>query len=85
MSPTFWSNIDSDPPQVNRYVARTLIRIDAVIWRLRGKNVAWYGGVLCENFGTHGVELRSHFPGDVHRIAAKIQNKYLWTRKVLSI
>jgi hypothetical protein len=85
--PPLWSNIDSG--YINPYICRTLIRIDEIIWRLRGKRVHWGGpnsGRLYETMGAgHGVELRSHFPGGWFIAAANLQNRQLWTRKVLSL
>jgi hypothetical protein len=74
-------------PMPNAYTCRTLIRIDALIWRLRGRRVFWSkGGTLCERMPKgHGVELRSHFPDSWFIAAANIQNRHIWTRRVLSI
>ena len=70
----------------NPYVARTLIRIDALIHRLRGRRVRWYDSVLCEQMPKgHGVELATHFPGWVHVAAARAQNRWVWTRRLLSL
>lgn len=85
--PPLWSNIETG--YINPYVCRTLLRIDEVIWRLRGKRVRWWGpnsGHLCEVMPAgHGVELGSHFPGWMFKAAAAAQNRWLWTRKVLSL
>lgn len=85
--PPLWSSIDTG--YVNRYVCRTLIRIDEVIYRLKGKRVAWDGpnsGTLIEVMPKgHGAELRSHFPGWMFVKAAEIQNRWIWTRRVLSL
>lgn len=78
-APRLWSN-------PNPYCARSLIRVDAIIHRLAGRRVRWYHGVLCEQMPKgHGVELLTHFPGWMHVAAAKIQNRWLWTRKLLSL
>jgi len=86
MSP-LWSNIDTG--YVNPYTARTLIRIDALIWRVRGKRVEWGGpnsGRLFERFASgSGVELRSHFPSWMFVAACNVQNRWLWTRRILSL
>jgi hypothetical protein len=82
----------NDLPHVteeNPYVARTLFRIDRIIWRLRGRETYWHNH-LCfairrDGKFSHGVAVRSHFPGWVHVLASRIQNRWLWTRKVLSI
>lgn len=84
VTPPLWSSIDTG--HVNPYIARTFIRIDALIWRLRGKKTCWLGGSLCERMPKgHGVELRSHFPASWHVWAANTQNRYLWTRRILSL
>lgn len=71
---------------VNPYTCRLLKRIDAEIARARGKTVGWSkDGTLCEIMPKgHGVELRSIFPGRLYSIAADVQNRWRWTRKVLS-
>lgn len=71
----------------NPYTCRLLIRIDAVLWRLRGRRVYWAtDGKLCERMPKgHGVELRSHFPAQAFIAAADIQNRHRWTRRILSI
>ncbi len=85
-SPPYWSTIDNG--YVNPYTCRLLRRVDAIIYRLKGKKVRWAGpssGHLCEDYGTHGVELRTHFPIKLYVVACDLQNKYVWTRKILSI
>lgn len=71
----------------NPYTCRLLIRIDSVIYRLRGREVFWAkDGVLCERMPKgHGVELRSHFPASWFIWAAAMQNRHLWTRRILSV
>lgn len=82
--PPLWSSIDTG--MVNPYTCRLLVRIDALIWRLRGKHVCWLGGTLCERMPKgHGVELRSHFPGSWFRWAARVQGRWIWTRRLLSL
>ena len=87
MSPPFWSTIDTG--YVNPYTCRLFKRIDAMLWRLRGKRVFWGGpnsGRLCERMPAgHGVELRSHFPASWYLAACNLQNRHLWTRRVLSL
>lgn len=69
----------------NPYTCRLLIRIDAAIWTLRGRRTEWRAGTLCERMPLgHGVELRTHFPGKLFALAADLQNRHFWTRKVLS-
>lgn len=84
IAPPLWSSIDTG--MVNPYTCRMLIRIDALLYRLRGRRVCWLGGMLCERMPAgHGVELRSHFPGSWFVAAAKIQNRHRWSRRVLSL
>jgi hypothetical protein len=87
MRPPLWSSIDSG--YVNPYTCRTLKRIDEVIYRAKGKRVRWGGpnsGRLYEEMPAgHGVELRSHFPDRWFVAAANIQNRWWWTRRVLSL
>lgn len=82
--PPFWSSIDTGT--VNPYTCRLLVRIDAILWRLRGRKVCWLGGTLCERMPAgHGVELRSHFPSSWFIWAAEVQNRHPWIRKALSL
>lgn len=82
--PPFWSSVDTG--MINPYTCRLLIRIDALLYRMRGRRVCWLGGMLCERMPPgHGVELRSHFPGAWHAWAAVVQNRRPWTRRVLSL
>lgn len=74
----------------NPYTCRLLRRIDAALWTLRGKRCSFSSstGHLCHrprglSFG--GWELTTHFPGWLYRMTAKIQNRWIWTRRVLSI
>lgn len=79
MTPEPWST-------PNPYVARSLIRLDAIVHRARGRRVWWSNGRLYEKMPAgHGVELRTHFPGWVHVLAAKIQNRWPRTRALLSL
>jgi hypothetical protein len=79
MTPAAWS-------LPNPYVARTLLRIDALIYRLEGRRLTWRGGMLCEQMPAgHGVELRTHFPDWAFHYAAKLQNRWFWTRRLLSL
>jgi len=71
---------------LNPYTCRLFIRCDALLYRLRGRRTCWLGGKLCERMPKgHGVELRSHFPDRWFWAAAAIQNRWWWTRKVLSL
>ena len=82
--PPFWSSVDTGC--INPYTCRLLVRIDALLYRLRGRRVCWLGGRLCERMlAGHGVELRSHFPNSWYIAAAKLQNALPWTRWVLSL
>jgi hypothetical protein len=87
MRPPLWSNIDTG--YINPYVCRTLIRLDELIHRLKGKRVRWGGpnsGRLFEVMPAgHGVELRSHFPARIHVAAADAQVRWPWTRMVFSL
>lgn len=84
MSPPLWSSIDTGA--VNPYVCRLLVRVDALLYRLRGRKVCWIDGTLCERMPAgHGVELRSHFPDSWLLAACRVQNRWRWTRKVLSL
>ena len=62
----------------NPYVARTLFRIDRVIYFLRGKRTYWHGHLCFPHFKdgkfSHGSAVRSHFPDWVHRFACKLYN-----------
>lgn len=84
VTPPLWSSIDTGT--VNPYTCRLLIRIDALIYWLRGRKICWLGGTLCERMPAgHGDELRTHFPGSWFRWAARVQNRWPWTRRVLSL
>lgn len=66
----------------NPYTCRLLIRIDKVLYEIRGKYPYWSScGHLCIDHG----QTKSHFPGWVFRYMATVQNRWLWTRRVLSI
>lgn len=74
----------------NPYTCRLLIRIDRWAYLLKGENVAWMEGRLCFLYlhfddGTfHGAECPTHFPGWMFIRAAQIQNRWMWTRRILS-
>jgi len=70
---------------VNPYTCRLLIRIDGLLLRLRGRQVEWRGGYLCVKNGAAWGEARSVFPDWMYLAAVRIQNRWLWTRKVLSL
>lgn len=70
---------------MNPYTCRLLIRIDWFLYLMKGKTVFWDDGVLCERMPPgHGVELSTHFPGKWFVVAAYLQNRYPWTRRILS-
>jgi hypothetical protein len=71
----------------NRYTCSTLICADQFIYKLRGKDVFWTDdGCLVER-NKNGVlgECRTHFPDSLFILACRIQNKWPWTRKLLSL
>ena len=71
----------------NPYTCRLLIRLDRIIhWFTSRRRTYWSSttGHLCFDYGTYGVEARTHFPGWLFMWACKIQNRYPWTRRVLS-
>jgi hypothetical protein len=72
----------------NPYTCRLLRRLDLVIYRLRGIDAEFSKTtghlVYCPPELRHSWELTSHFPDWMFRLATKIQNRWLWTRKVLS-
>lgn len=70
----------------NPYTCRLLIRADWLIYRLRGVRAIWWrDGSLCVRMPAgHGVELQTHFPGWMFHAACYLQNRWPWTRKVLS-
>ena len=71
-----------DMNEHNPYVARTFLRIDFVIYWLRGKKPYWSkNGYLCVGNG----EVKSNIPNRLHAIACDLQNHHLWMRKFLSI
>lgn len=71
----------------NPYTCRLLIRIDRVIWTLRGVRPFWgKSGHLVRQWPSGSMsELGTHFPGWMFFLAARIQNRWPWTRKVLSL
>lgn len=72
-------------PIPHYYTCTLLLRIDALLYELRGKPMYWSSdGALCERMPKgHGVEARSHFPGWMFRAACYVQNRWLWTRRLL--
>lgn len=74
----------------NPYVCRLLIRIDRIIYALKGRHTVWLGGRLCflygpdPKYGYHGVQCSTHFPGWMFHWACNIQNRFIWTRKILN-
>lgn len=76
------------PADANPYTCRLLIRADALLYKLRGRRVYWASdGRLCERMPAgHGVELRTHFRwAPLWTTAARVQNRWPWTRLVLSL
>lgn len=72
----------------NPYTCLLFRHIDYFLWWLRGQKVFWAknSGHLCKRYSKgHGGELKTHFPASWYRWACHIQNKYLWTRKILSL
>ena len=75
----------------HKYTCSLLKRADALLARLRGKEVYWHpvDGSLNEAIrredGTfsHGVELRGVFPDWAYRAACHAQNRWSWTRGFL--
>ncbi len=71
----------------NPYTCRLLIRIDRVIYWLTFRKTVWgNSGWLCR-VSPSGVKwaVTSHFPDWMYRAATRIQNKWFWTRRILSI
>jgi len=68
--------------KMNPYTCRLLIRLDERIYALKGVVTYWSeSGYLCIG----NAEARTHFPGILFIWAAKLQNRFIWTRKVLSL
>ncbi len=75
------NNKAEHPARHNPYTCRCLIRIDKILYQLRGKQPYWsLSGKLCINH----AQTNSHFPGWMFTLAAWIQNQWFWTRKILS-
>lgn len=69
----------------NPYTCRLLIRLDGVLYRLKGHRLEWRGGHLCQVYGSgSAVAISTHFPDWMFILACRIQNRWLWTRRVLS-
>ena len=85
----FWEHFEAIPIPVremrNPYTCRLLRRLDAWIYAAMGKTVKWSDGALCF-VGHNGVRWQapSLFPGWMYRAAAAIQNRWWWTRNILS-
>lgn len=71
----------------NPYTCRLFRRIEGLVWKLRGKNVVWSkDGHLCHRYPSGSMgELPAIFPGSWYAFAARIQNKYPVTRRILSL
>ena len=70
----------------NPYTCRLLRRVDWLLYQLDSQPVVWSkGGRLCRVSPT-GVrwEALGFFPGWMYGAAAWIQNRWFWTRKILS-
>lgn len=72
---------------MNPYTCRLLRRIDYFIYLFIMKKPFWStdSGHLCIKPKLAAFEAPTFFPGWMYRKAAEIQNKYFWTRKILSI
>ena len=71
---------------INPYVCRTLIRLDRAIYFVRGIRTEWSTGMLVRRYPSGSlVEARTHFPAWLHVAAARLQNRFPWTRHALSI
>lgn len=73
---------------MNPYTCRLLIRIDRLIYLLRGQWTFWdkKSGHLVKRWPSGSKsEVRTHFPGWMFWKAAEVQNRWPWTRKVLSL
>lgn len=82
----------------NPYTCRLLIRIDQIIYRIRGPYFTYWsggdepgdmktqGGHLCQRSVHYdgGWTVRSHFPGWMFVAACWLQNRWMWTRWILS-
>lgn len=70
----------------NPYVSKNIIRIDKLIYRLKGVDAQWSksGHLVKYHPKGHASELRTHFPDWVFMWAAKIQNKYPITRLIFN-
>lgn len=70
----------------NPYTCRLLMRIDGLLYRLRGNKVEWRGGHVCIAYPSgSAVAVSTHFPDWMFRAAAFLQNRWPWTRRVLSL
>jgi hypothetical protein len=71
----------------NYYTCSTLFCIDRWIYKLKGKDTFWTkDGALVEQHKSGSLsEVRTHFPDWMFLVACRIQNKWPWTRNLLSI
>ena len=69
----------------NPYTCRLFRRFDWLIYKMMFFRVAWRGGRLCRiSKNDVASEATGFFPGFMYSAATWIQNKWLWTRKILS-
>ena len=86
--PTLWRVKKEDVMRkCEPYTCRLLIRIDKIIYRIRGVKCFWGhdGKLVTRGSNPNAIyQVNTHFPGWMFAIACKIQNKWFWTRKILS-
>lgn len=71
---------------INPYTCRLLIRLDGLLYRLRGQRLAWRGGHLCRVYPSgSAVAISTHFPAWMFRLACVVQNRWPRTRRLLSL
>lgn len=70
----------------NPYTCRLLRRFDWVIHKVMRHRVEWSGNGRLVRVSPAGVrwETITFFPGWMYRAAADIQNRWIWTRRILS-
>jgi len=68
------------------YTCKLLIRLDQAVYFLKNKKTQWENGKLYR-VSDKGVlwQAPTHFPGFLFVWAAGIQNRFMWTRKFLSV
>jgi len=86
--PTLWRVKKEDVMRkCEPYTCRLLIRIDKIIYRIRGVKCFWGhdGKLVTRGSNPNAIyQVNTHFPGWMFAIACKIQSKWFWTRKILS-